>query len=254
MGRERFFYAPNQYITHECPDLFRIGDWWYLIFSEYSDLVATRYRMSRSLKGPWLTPTQDTFDGHAFYAAKTASDGKDRFIFGWNPTKSDNKDSGGWNWGGNLVVHQIIQQPNGELTVRVPDTVRKAFHKPVFPAFKTAEGKTIAGNKEIEIKSDGMFNAIAAGKMPATCRISTSIVFAKAPRELGCMLRCSDDLEKCYYIRLEPGKNRLVFDMWPRKISENNQMIELERYVELKAGSPVSMEIFIDGKYGGSIC
>lgn len=244
------FYAPNQYITHECPDLFKIGDWWYLIFSEYSDLVATRYRMSRSLKGPWITPKQDTFDGHAFYAAKTASDGKNRFIFGWNPTRSESKDSGGWNWGGNLVVHQIIQQPNGELTVRVPDTVRKAFGKPVSQTFRTADGEILPNNKDIEIKAEGKFGAVAAGAMPETCRISTSMIFSKATRELGCMLRSSDDLEQCYYIRLEPGRSRLVFDMWPRKVSETNQMIELERYMELKAGSPISMQIFVEGNKG----
>jgi beta-fructofuranosidase len=138
---EDAFYAPSLYITHECPDLFKIGDWWYLVFSEYSDLVATRYRMSRSLKGPWLTPKRDSFDGHAFYAAKTASDGKNRFIFGWNPTRSDEKDDGGWNWGGNLVVHQIIQQPNGELAVRVPDTVRKAFGKTISPVIQNGRGQ-----------------------------------------------------------------------------------------------------------------
>ncbi|HRP55555.1 hypothetical protein [Agriterribacter sp.] len=38
--------------------------------------------------------------------------------------------------------------------------------------------------------------------------------------------------------------------MWPRKNSVFNQMIELERYVELKAGSPVSMEVFVDGSIG----
>ena len=64
------------------------------------------------------------------------------------------------------------------------------------------------------------------------------------------MLRCSDDLDKCYYIRLEPGRNRLVFDMWPREVSERNQMIELERLVELKTGSPILMEVFIDGNVG----
>ena len=244
------FYAPNLYFTHECPDLFKMGDWWYLVFSEFTDLVATRYRMSRSLKGPWLTPKQDTFDGHAFYAAKTASDGKNRFIFGWNPTRSDDKDNGGWNWGGNLVVHQIIQQPNGELTVRVPGTVRKAFNKPVKQEFKSADGEMIGTKKEIEIKAYGIFNAVAGGKMPGTCRISTTAVFTKETKEFGCMLRCSDDLDKAYYIRLEPGKSRLVFDMWPRRVSEINHMVELERSVELKPGIPITIEIFIDGNKG----
>lgn len=245
-----YLYAPNQFITHECPDLFKIGDWWYLIFSEYNDLHATRYRMSRSLKGPWLTPRQDTFDGHAFYAAKTATDGKRRFLFGWNPTRSDEKDNGGWNWGGNLVVHEVIQQPNGELAVRAPDTVRKAFNKAVQQDFKTGNGDLIGAKKEIEIKAEEGFNVAAAGKMPGKCRISTTIVFDKAPRNFGCVLRSSDDLDKGYYIRLEPDRSRLVYDMWPRRINELPHMAEFERIVNFKPGAPVTVEIFVDGNKG----
>ena len=47
-------WAPDLYVTHECPDLFRMGEWWYLIFSEFSDAQLTRYRMSRThTKGDW---------------------------------------------------------------------------------------------------------------------------------------------------------------------------------------------------------
>jgi beta-fructofuranosidase len=244
------FYAPNQFFTHECPDLFKMGGWWYLVFSEFTDLVATRYRMSRSLKGPWLIPDQDTFDGHAFYAAKTASDGKNRYIFGWNPTKSDDKDSGRWNWGGNLVVHQIVQQPNGTLTVRVPATVINAFNKPVKQSFSTETGEAAGSGTQVDIKAPQKFQAVVAEKMPASCMISTVAVFSKGTKDFGCMIRCSDDLDKCYYIRLEPAKNRLAFDMWPREVSELNNMVELERQVELAPAIPVLIQIFIDGNKG----
>ena len=50
------FYAPHAYFTHECPDLFRIGDWWYLVFSEFTDRIVTTYRMSSSPFGPWVSP------------------------------------------------------------------------------------------------------------------------------------------------------------------------------------------------------
>jgi beta-fructofuranosidase len=98
------FYAPRIYRTHECPDLFKIGDWWYLLFSDDADRRRTRYRMSRSLEGPWITPSRDDLDGCAFYAAKSAADGKNRFLFGWNPTRSGAKDKGDWDWGGNLAA------------------------------------------------------------------------------------------------------------------------------------------------------
>ena len=31
------FWAPDLYSMHEMPDLFRRGDWWYLLTTEYSD-------------------------------------------------------------------------------------------------------------------------------------------------------------------------------------------------------------------------
>lgn len=247
---EEPFYTPNEFFTHECPDLFKIGDWWYLIFSEFTDLVATRYRMSRSLKGPWITPEHDTFDGHAFYAAKTASNGKERFIFGWNPTRSDDKDNGGWNWGGNLIVHQVFQQPNGELGVRVPDTVTKAFKSEIQHTLITAAGTSLGVKKQVDIKAPGTFDAVKGEELPAVFKLSTTITFTAGTKDFGCMLRCSNDLESAYYIRLEPAKNRVVFDMWPRSVNEVSQMVELERPIKLTAGKPVNLEVLMDGNKG----
>ena len=65
------FWAPGLYTMHEMPDLFKIGDWWYHIISEYSDKNKIIYRMSRSLEGPWIAPVDDAFDGRAYYAGRT---------------------------------------------------------------------------------------------------------------------------------------------------------------------------------------
>lgn len=244
------FYDPGLYFTHECPDLFKMGDWWYLLFSEFTDLVRTRYRMSRSLTGPWLTPKRDDFDGHAFYAAKTASDGKRRFIFGWNPTREGGKDDGFWNWGGNLVVHQIQQEEDGHLTVHVPETVDNAFTKVEQYAFTTGSGIFQVKDRTVNINALGSFGAANAGKMPDTCKIDATVVFDKDTRGCGLMIRTSDDLDKSYYIRLEPQKNKLVFDMWPRYRAEVSHMVELDREIELTPGIPVKIILFIDGNKG----
>ncbi len=244
------FYAPDLYFTHECPDLFKIGDWWYLLFSEFTDLVRTRYRMSHSLKGPWITPKRDDFDGHAFYAAKTASDGTRRFIFGWNPTRTDAKDTGSWNWGGNLVVHEIHQEKNGELTVRVPDTVAAAFNKTVKHNFTNGIGNYTYSNGVVNLKSHGTFGAALAGKMPDTCKMNTTVLFEKNTRDFGLMFRTSDDFDKSYYIRLQPHENKLTFDMWPRNRAEVTGMVELERDIELTPGTPVTLQVFVEGNKG----
>ncbi len=124
---DKIVYAPDAFHTHECPDLFQIGDTWYLIFSEYSDRSVTCYRTAPSPDGPWSKPSIDTFDGRAYYAAKTATDGKDRYLFGWVPTRWQNKDDGFWMWGGNLVVHKLSQNADKTLSVSSPQTIQAAF-------------------------------------------------------------------------------------------------------------------------------
>lgn len=244
------FYAPDLYFTHECPDLFKMGDWWYLIFSEFTDRVRTRYRMSRSLQGPWITPVRDDFDGHAFYAAKSASDGKRRFLFGWNPTRDGSKDNGNWQWGGNLVVHELHPESNGELAVRIPPSVAQAFTKKLDHAFLSGAGNYKQENGILSLHAGGTFCAAVGGTLPGLCRIKTTVEFESGAKEFGLMFHTSEDLEKSYYLRIEPPNNRIVFDRWPREHAEVNQMVELERPLHLASGTPVTIQVIIEDKIG----
>ncbi|OJY91442.1 MAG: hypothetical protein BGP14_15795 [Sphingobacteriales bacterium 44-15] len=244
------FYSPDRYYTHECPDLFKIGDWWYLVFSEFTDKMRTRYCMSRSLKGPWRSPERDDFDGHAFYAAKSASDGKSRFLFGWNPTRGNASDNGDWGWGGNLVVHELYQQKNGELGVKIPSTVAAAFNKTSPVSFGSGTGKFSYNNGILVLDARETFAAAVAGTQPDLCSISATVKFKKGVREFGLMFHTSEDLEKSYYIRIEPANSRVVFDKWPRERREVFQMVELERPLKLADGDNVKMTVIIDGNKG----
>ena len=230
------FYAPGLYFTHECPDLFRIGEWWYLIFSEFSEKCVTRYRMSRSLQGPWLTPEVDTFDCRVHYAAKTASHGAQRFLFGWNATRQANKDDGSWQWGGNLVVHEIFQRPDATLGVRLPETIKSTF-APV----ENSETRE-------RLSAPGSFAAYAAGELPErsrAVRLESVITYQPGTKGFGLFLRGSADFEQGYYFRIEPEKGRLVFDRWPRPGDQPFQP-ESERPVKVSAGQPVHLSILVE--------
>ena len=78
---------------HEMPDLFKIGEWWYLITTEYSHASKQVYRMAKSLKGPWIAPEDDGFDGRAYYAGRTFELNGQRIIFGWVPSRANETDS-----------------------------------------------------------------------------------------------------------------------------------------------------------------
>ena len=227
-------YAPGLYFTHECPDLFKIGGWWYLVFSEFSERLQTRYRMARSLEGPWLTPERDTFDSRAHYAAKTASDGKRRYLFGWLATRDQNKDYRSWNWGGNLVVHELWQAPDGTLNVRVPESVDRAIPK------------TAATREALRLEAPGSFRAQAFGRMAERCKLEAAVTVDPGTRGAGILLRASDDLESGYYVRLEPGQRRLVFDSWPRP-GDVPYMVELERPFVMKPGETIELKVLVDG-------
>ena len=252
------FWEPGLYFTHECPDLFQMGEWWYLVWSEFSERCVTRYRMSRSLDGPWTAPENDTFDGRAYYAAKSASDGQKRYMFGWNPTRDTGKDyQGNWQWGGNLIVHELVQELDGALNVCVPATVRDAFSQPV-PFTLTSEiegedddelGEPSFGSGTVEINAPESFSALQSDTPTQCLRLEATLTFKAGTRGCGLLLRTGEDRQTGYQIRLEPGRQRLVLDSWPRP-GDIPFMVELERPMVLRPGIPVTLQVFVDG----SIC
>lgn len=122
-------YTTGDYNVPETPQMFKWGNYWYLIFSENSVENTTRYRISSSSLGPWATPANDKLDGQYQYASKVASNGTNTYLFGWCPTKGGSSDGGGRDFGGNLVVHKLTQNTDGTINVTVPENVEKSFTK-----------------------------------------------------------------------------------------------------------------------------
>lgn len=238
------FWAPDEYYTHECPDLFRMGDWWYLVYSTFSERFVTHYRMSRSLQGPWYAPANDTFDGRAYYAAKTAGDGERRYVFGWLPTRSNEKDDGSWNWGGHLVVHEIVQRSDGSLIVRAPERVMNPFKSEIVLTPRPVLGLWKVDADALSTHATGRFSALALGEMPGECLIETAATFSAGTCNCGLFLRADGSFDNYYEVRLEPANQRMVIDRWPRA---GDQAFMLERPVAMKPEHPVTLRILIDG-------
>lgn len=239
------FWAPGLYFTHECPDLFKVGEWWYLIFSEFSERMVTRYRMSRSIAGPWLSPKDDSFDGRALYAAKTVSDGKNRFLLGWNPTRKYNKDYADWQWGGNLVVHELAQRPDGTLSVSLPQTINRAFTTRLPVTIRPGVGECRIAEDTVTISAPESFACATASSLPDCGKIEATIEFTQDTRAFGLMLRTSQDLDSTYYVRIEPLFERVVFDMWPRP-GDIPFMTGLERPFTTAPSTPIDIKLIVE--------
>lgn len=124
---EPFYYNSERIL--ECPDVFIMGGYQYLIYSNWdwanvNRRVLYRYRAVGSKE--WIVPQNDDLDQFAYYAGKTAGDGKNRYLFGWCPTRTGNNDDTPYSWAGSLVVHQLISNSDGTLRVIVPDKLVNA--------------------------------------------------------------------------------------------------------------------------------
>lgn len=117
-----FFYVDDSEFMVECADVFTEGDFQYIVYSGIdSRLVHYKYREVGATE--WQTPSNYALDGISFYAAKTASDGTNRYLFGWAPTRVDANDVSDFNWGGSLVAHQLMQNENGTLSVIMNEVI-----------------------------------------------------------------------------------------------------------------------------------
>jgi len=255
------FWSPRLYYTHECPDLFRWGQYWYLVYSTFTERFATHYRVSETLKGPWTAPTNDTFDGRAFYAAKTAAGGtarSRRFAFGWNPTRKGDTDDGSWQWGGNLVVHELLQRADGSLDVILPREITKAFgsRKRAIPG-KGIGSYDLRGG-EVTLRAPDRFAWLSLGRMPDPSLVGCKVSWGPNTRSCGIMINAYENMDSYYQVRLEPGRDRMVFDRWPRA---GDQPFMAERPLDLSRGSSsltvltedTMVEIYADNRVALSI-
>jgi beta-fructofuranosidase len=199
------FWAPEQFTMHEMPDVFREGDWWYHLITEYSDKSKTIYRRSRSLFGPWEEPEDDAFDGRAYYAARSFSDGERRYLFGWVATRWDDDDTKLWQWGGTLVVHEIVVREDGTLGTKIPDGV--LAHLGATPLAQVAPFA-------LE-RADGLAQQVLAQDVPSPVLVSTTISVTPGTKEVG--LRFAEDLEANvgYRFSLIVDEGRLEFEKRP---------------------------------------
>ena len=257
------FYAPmNAQCAFECPDFFRMGDWYYLVFSSYADRYQTMYRKSRSPYGPWQTPEIDTFDTRAFYAAKTGSDGVHRYVYGWNPTREVNehnfdppgypgKDCNTWDWGGSLVVHELWQDENGDLFVKPIPQVLEAvgWEEPLQMQALTGEWKLEKNQAEVDAPYD--FGALLLNPVGETSRLSFDVEVDGDCPSVGIAVHVEETFTVGYYLLIDFGRRRIEFKSGVRMTERGGQMfpyeVELERPLPSSTGRSFHVDVIADG-------
>lgn len=249
------FWDPRRYVTHECPDVFRWGAWWYLVYSEFSENFTTRYRMSSSPDGPWHVPVHDSVDGRAFYASKSVERNGRRFFCGWIASKEGSRDDGSYQWAGTMSVLEALQRPDGTLGFTIPRELRDSFGETV-PIELVGRGAPERAGDDIRLDApDGYASQITLDETPSSMLASVTVHIEPETTECGVFIRASSDGDESYILRLEPRRSRIVLDRWPRSVTGDMQWqvsgdvpfaIELERPCTLSPGDH-SIVVMTDG-------
>lgn len=228
------FWSPGLYTMHEMPDLFQIGDWWYHIISEYSDKAKIIYRMSKSLKGPWIAPVDDAFDGRSYYAGRTFCLDDQRILFGWVATKEDCDDAKNYIWGGTFVAHEIYQRTDGTLGVKIPESVWDAFNK----SEKIADVTIASLNARKE--------EVIARNCGELFKIEADITFSEGTRSFGVRLLENEETTQSYQYIFRVGENKYEFEKNPKVPLFGYMNIGLERPIQLIAGKIYNIKLIVD--------
>ncbi|WP_167859244.1 glycoside hydrolase family 32 protein [Paenibacillus cymbidii] len=206
-------YAPRKYPSLECPDLFRIGDWWYLLFSQFG---RTEYRMARSPHGPWQTPASPHFDAgdYFFYAAKTVFDGNRRFLLGWCGELAGGRDAASALWGGTFVTpRELRQRADGTLTLECPEIFLSPFNSSGivrYNQFRQVTGEWTFADGAAEVAAADGFVSCFVGEESADVSVRLTIEVPDDRGSAGIVLRSSDDHADCYTVSLHWGTRTLA--------------------------------------------
>ena len=238
---EPFYYNGERIL--ECPDVFTMGNYQYLVYSNWDWAGSdrrTRYVYREVGSKTWTTPEQPALDDHFFYAGKTAGEGNERYIFGWCYTRENHKDSGNKVWGGSLVVHQLIQNSDGTLRVSIPIAIRSAFSTEIDLLPKVMNGVTYRNNQYVltsgsEDKAIAIFDGIDdAYRIQATLNPSSA-------KRCGFEFGASGNRSEVH---------DLVFDLETRTLNLerilNGQTVSVITSITLPEGNEFDVEIVVE--------
>ncbi len=211
--------------TPECPDVFKIGNLFYLIHSPSAG--TTDMRWADNLRGPYRPPLSASIDTPILYAAKRMFDGKRHIITGWLRDLTGDKDGGGFEWGGNQSVpREVYAGPGGQLLFRpVPEALA---------LFK----KDISSQKGIVMgKAESTNPAHASFGMPPVYLLDCTVEFDPAAT-FTVRFRKTKEKDSGY---------RLVLNPSAKEASIEGATFRYARPVPLEPGKPVHIQAIVEG-------
>lgn len=214
-------YMPYHTNCPECPELYKMGDTWYLSYSRFSEFANTIYRTSKSPYGPWKTPRMDGIGGRRFYAAKSMENEEGRrFYFGWAHDRAEKSNYGEWYWGGVFCIpHEIYSSKSGELCVKMPEKCVQEYQEDIPWKYMHKLGNAEEyGQRTISVNSFGTcsygFFVFQESKFLFHCKIRPDNVYD----QFGLLFKSDADCGQCLQLIFEYGMQRVSLINLPMQV------------------------------------
>lgn len=226
----------------ECPSLVFFNDKWYLAFSDQWPDRVVHYRVADSLDDTFVPLEQSTWDGNGFYAGRLETDGNSLYIFGWVPTKEGYTDLGNYNWAGNLVVHELVQQTDGSLHATIPakpfELLDNNRSLPVINQSNQADGT----EKNFTLQSEEEIEWIKFENIEETTMIQGEIYLENSEGVFGFRFNAPENIEPSLTIAFRADINQVEFYNRPSFDVYNADPISSIE-LDITAGEPIEFKL-----------
>ena len=207
----------------ECPSYVEWNGFYYLAYSEQGAERVTHYRYKTERDGEWKKFERDSIDNNGFYAGRLEKTADGLYAFAWC-AKLTGASSGDFDWGGNLVTHQIKQLESGELIPVMVSNVENELDEQV--AYKLSNGKKVS-----KFNFDGTkFSAFGIETLSTNV---TRLHFTITLNSLNGDFGLTFGLDQAYNNRL--GAGVVAFNASSNRIECYNAVTSIIRY-----GSPLT--------------
>jgi hypothetical protein len=188
----------------ECPDRFVWNGWRYLLFGLG---LKSCYRMSAPGDERWHRPAVDALGNGMLAVMKTAPFGENRRIgAAWIGSRKDDRDDGAMLWGGNLVLRELIQLPDGSLGTRFLPEVLPAIGAALSPELDFLTNGASGSPTRIQLDGPETLTVAALCGLPRSFRLRCRVEAGPGTPRFGLGLRGAGAYETFYPLAFSPHR------------------------------------------------
>lgn len=236
-------YLEESALNLEVPDYFTIDDTPFMVYSDQRD-QSRQVKYLQQVDGVWTKPDFDAIDGRAFYAARTAGTTDERLLFGWVPHTEGRIDGNKYDWGGDLMVHQV-RQSAGKLTVELPQKLKLALAEAMAVEPVWSQGSVSGSNEQVQV---GQNAAFTLPKLAVKNRLSLTLSSAASAAIFGIQLRKVNDDQTAANVFIEINSAEGTVSYKTDSVDSNLNYPSVQLPLNVLQG--VALEVLLDPAAG----